>query len=366
MLFSERDIDILKLLRWCRFIRADALTNAFSVVEVSNLLALSLIKLHQPSGAYLLTAKGNRLLDDTIPGLPPATPPAYRPTDTIRRLHLAEIMLTAYGAGVHVFSPDTASLICDRTLFLPAISRSRGSNPWGSTRVAAIAHLGEHLCAFHYVCPGIGRLALNDELAAFHNNTAELPDLQRGIIFSGACYTDILAELEGTETASDAKLTSYGDAYRLLKLPVFLIPCDAAGTLQLRILSVPDYRRKLTQAALKARYAPPPKSFPLCDAWFHGVPFLMASDMDLRRIDNAIEAARAQGFTQISLAALPSQCEAVLYPRYRDTGKARVFALTDVTLTQVLGSPLPPYAPPDRPFYTSEGSVVDVPPIQVS
>ena len=361
MLFSERDIDILKLLRWCRFIRADALTNAFSAVEISNLLVFSLIKLHQTSGAYLLTAKGNRLLDDIIPGLPPATPPAYRPADTIRRLHLAEIMLTAYGAGVHVFSPDTASLICDRTLFLPAISRSRGSNPWGSTRVAAIAHLGEHLCAFHYVCPGIGRLALNDELAAFHNNTAELPDLQRGIIFSGATYEEILSELESLETTPDAKLTSYADAYRLLKLPVFLLPCDTVGALQLRILATPNYRQELTQAALKSRYTPPPESFPLCDAWFQGAPFLMAADMDLRRIDDAVEAARVQGLPQIALAALPAQCEAVLFRRYRDTGKARVFALTDAALTQVLGSPLPPYPPPHKPYYTKEGAIVHVP-----
>ena len=366
MLFSTIDMDILRLLRWCRYIRANDLARTFSDAEVRNLAALALIKLHKPSGAYVLTVKGNRLLDDAMAGLPPATPPAYKSADTLRRLHLSEILCMAYTAGLQVFTTATVELANDLSLFLPAIARGRGTNPWGSTRVAAIVHLGDLLCAVHYVCPGIGRIALNDELAAFHNNTAHLPEMQRAVVFSGASYTDILAELESTETASDAKLTSYGDAYRLLKLPVFLVPCDAAGTLQLRSLSVPDYRRKLTQAALKARYAPPPKSFPLCDAWFHGVPFLMAADMDLRRIDASIDAARAQGFTQISLAALPSQCEAVLYPRYRDTVKACVFALTNATLTQVLDSSLPPYAPPDLPFYTSEGSVVDVPPIQVS
>ena len=104
MLFSARDLDILKLLRWCRFIRGDALTQTFSEIEISNLQALSLIKLHRASGAYLLTAKGNRFLDEAIPELPAATPPAYKAADTIRRLHLSEIMLTAYSSGLDPFA----------------------------------------------------------------------------------------------------------------------------------------------------------------------------------------------------------------------------------------------------------------------
>ena len=361
MLFSARDLDILKLLRWCRLIRADALCQLVSELEIANLPTLSMVKLYRSSGAYLLTAKGNRLLDEAIPGLPAATPPAYKAADTIRRLHLSEIMLTAYSSGVDPFALHTNSLLENLTFFLPAISRGRGTNPWGSTRVAAIAHLGDLLCSIHYVCPEIGRLALNDELAAFHNNTALLPDFQRAMIFSGTTYNVILSELEAGENEPDAKLLSYGEAYRLLRLPVFLVPCNSTGAIQLRILSVPDYRQKLTQAALKSQYEPPPTSFPLCDAFFHDAPFLLAADMELRRIDAAIDAARAQGFSQISLAALPAQCEEVLYHRYRDTGNARVFALTDTALKQVLGSPLPPYAPPHKPYFTKEGAVIHVP-----
>lgn len=361
MLFSKRDIDILRLLRWCRYIRAADLTRVFSPEEVHNLQALSLIKLHLASGAYILTASGNRLLDDTISDLPAATPPAYKQADTIRRLHLSEILLTAYCAGLDPFARHANDLSQNLSLYLPAISRGRGTNPWGSTRVASIAHLGNHLCAFHYVCPDIGRLALNDELAAFHRNTADLLELQRAIIFSGPSYETMLTELEAEAAETDAKLTSYGEAYRLLRIPVFLIPCNATGAIQLRILSVPDYRRKLTQAALKSQYTPPPETFSLCDAFFHGTPFLMAADMELRRIDAAIDAARAQSFSQISLAALPTQCEEVLYQRYRDTGKARVFALTNHALEQVLGSPLPPYPQPHKPYFTKEGDVIHVP-----
>ena len=52
----------------------------------------------------------------------------------------------------------------------------------------------------------------------------------------------------------------------------------------------------------------------------------MAADMDLRRIDAVLQAAKANGMKQIAIATLRGQAETVLFPRYRDTGLARVFA----------------------------------------
>ena len=85
--------------------------------------------------------------------------------------------------------------------------------------------------------------------------------------------------------------------------------------------------------------------------------------MNLRRIDAAVETACSDGLSQIVLAALPEQAETVLNRCYRETGKARVFTITESALRELLGSTAP-YAPPDLPFYTSEGSVLDVPPLK--
>ncbi len=357
MLFSTNDLDILRLLRWCRCILADDLTRAFSEAEVQNLHTLRLMTLHKPTGAFVLTAKGNRLLDTAFSDLPPAAPPAYRPADTLRRLRLSKILLTAYRAGINVFAGNISQLSQDGSLFLPSISRGRGINPWGSTRVAAIARLGDTFAAIHYVCPEIGRIALHDELTAFHNNTVQLPALNRAMIFSGQSYKEILAELDLQDDQPGGKLHTYGEAYRSLKLPVYLIPCNETGVLQYRILSVPAHRRKLAQAALKGRYEPPPEHWPWCDALFQGQPFLMAADMDLRRIDMAVE----ETGDPVILAALPEQAEEVLYPRYRDTGKARVFTLTEGALSQVLGTPPLPGPGPQQVFTTKKGDVIHVP-----
>ena len=362
MIFTTRDLDILRFLRWCRFVLAKDLTGVFSKSEVQNLEILRLIKLYQPAQAYTLTAAGNRLLDAAFPKLPAAVAPAYKAADTIRRIRQAKLMLTVYHAGVSVFTTDVSAL-CEQAMFLPMIARNRGSNPWGSTRVAALLHTGDLMCAIHWVSPGIGCVALTDELTAFQNHTAAIPAKQRAMIFVASSYEKIIAELEAVQENRNTRLQTYREVYDCLKLPLFLLPCNGTGCLQLRIMGAPNYRELLAKIILKSKYVPPPENRPMYDALYQGAPFIMAADMDLRRVDAAVDAARLDGLSQIALAALPEQVDAVLNHRYRETGKARVFTITESALRELLGS-IAPYAPPDLPFYTSEGSVLDVPPLK--
>ena len=362
MIFTTRDLDILRFLRWCRFVLAKDLTGVFSKGEVQNLEILRLIKLYSPAQAYTLTAAGNRLLDAAFPKLPAAVAPAYKAADTIRRIRQAKLMLTVYHAGVSVFTTDVSAL-CEQAMFLPMIARNRGSNPWGSTRVAALLHAGDLMCAIHWVSPGIGCVALTDELTAFQNHTAAIPAKQRAMIFAASSYEEILGELDAGQENQNTRLQTYREVYDCLKLPLFLLPCNETGCLQLRIMGVPNYHELLARIILKSHYVPPSADRSMYDALYQGVPFVMAADMDLRRIDAALDAARLDGLSQIALAALPEQVEVVLNRRYRETGKARVFTITESALLELLGS-IAPYTPPDLPFYTSEGGVLDVPPLK--
>ena len=271
-------------------------------------------------------------------------------------------MTTAYQAGVSVFTTDVSAL-CEQAMFLPMIARNRGSNPWGSTRVAALLHTGDLMCAIHWVSPGIGCVALTDELTAFQNHTASIPAKQRAMIFAASSYEEILAELDAGRENQHTRLQSYREVYDCLKLPLFLLPCNETGCLQLRILGTPNYRELLARIILKSHYVQPPANRTMYDALYQGVPFIMAADMDLRRINVALDAARSDGLPQIVLAALPEQVETVLNRRYRETGKARVFTITESALRELLESTTP-YTPSDLPFYTSEGSVLDVPPLK--
>ena len=344
-------------------IRPKELCELFSKDEVLNLRAAQLIRFSDAAKAWLLTPCGNRVLDSAGFVLPPATAPTYRESDITRRLRLAQIVTTAYATGINVFLTRESELQSKPTLFLPFLHRNRGANPWGSTRVAALLHAGDLMCAIHWVSPNIGCVALTDELTAFQNHTASIPAKQRAMIFAASSYEEILGELDTGQEKQNTRLQSYREAYDCLKLPLFLLPCNGTGCLQLRILGVPNYRELLARIILKSHYVPPPANHSTYDALYQGVPFVMAADIDLRRIDAAVEAARSDGISQIALAALPEQVEAVLNRRYRETGKARAFTITESALRELLGS-VAPYAPPDLPFYTSEGSVLDVPPLK--
>ncbi|MBQ9347618.1 MAG: hypothetical protein IJT94_09815 [Oscillibacter sp.] len=129
-------------------------------------------------------------------------------------------------------------------------------------------------------------------------------------------------------------------------------------------MSQTDYRRRLTAAALRAQYEPPPPEHPEWDALFQGKPFVMAADMNLRRIDEVIRSAKELNLMPISMAALPEQAEEVLNVRYRDTHLARVFMLSEEAVKEVASPVL--HTPPSTQFETPEGGVVNVPLIQTA
>lgn len=364
MLFSVRDIDVLRLLYWCQNIRPDDLNSISTETERENLIALGFIKLHEKSNTLTITANGKAFLHVVLEGAVPNLTISYREEIIERRIRLSQIVLTAYFAGVDIFTTAASSMTGRSALFLTAITRGRGHNPWGSSRVGAIIHLGGVYYSTHYVCPGIGRMAVNDELAAFHNHTNFGKDTRRAFIFAGPTYADVIEELRVRDEKKDTKLIRYGEAYRGLTNPIHLLSCDKTGSLQLQIMAVPNYREKLARLMLKTAYHPPPADAPAWDALYDGGGFVIGVDMNLRRIDAAIKTAREKGGLPIALAALDGQGEAVLLSRYKDTGLATVYKVTEKVLTALLEHEPSLYLPPRTQYLTGKGDVVDAPLIQ--
>ena len=141
MVFCVREIEALRLLGWCQYIRPAQLLRVVSETELSNLLTMKLIKYHSKSEALILTAEGRRLLTGNI--WLPDTPRTYHADAVVRRLRLASLLLTAYQSGVNVYATQPDELAEGNALFLTSAGRGRGRNPWGSTRTAALLHGGE-------------------------------------------------------------------------------------------------------------------------------------------------------------------------------------------------------------------------------
>lgn len=364
MLFSMRDIDMLRLLYWCQNIRPNDLNSISTETERANLIALGLIKLHEKSNTLTITANGKAFLSMVLEGAVPNLTLSYREEIIERRIRLSQIVLTAYFAGVNTFTTMASGMADHASLFLTAITRGRGHNPWGSSRVGAIAQLGGVYYSTHYVCPGIGRMAVNDELTAFHNHTNFGKDTKRAFLFAGPTYSDVIEEINMRDEKKDTKLIRYGEAYRGLHYPIHLLSCDDTGARQLQIMAVPGYRTKLARLMLKSAYQPPPEDALAWDGIYRGSPFVVGVDMNLRRIDAAITTAKKRGCLPISMAALDGQGDAVLLSRYRDTGLAVIYKVTDAVLTELLGQPPSLYVPPRTQYLTGKGDVVDAPLIQ--
>jgi len=329
--------------------------------ERENLTFLALIRRYERSGTLTITAYGKTLLHTILEGAVPDQTFSYRLDIIQRRVRLSLLLMTAYRAGINVFTTTANSLSGQDAFFLTAVTRNRGHNPWGSARVGAIAHLGDVYYAAHYVCPGIGRMAVNDELAAFHNHTNFGKDTRRAFLFAGESYGSIIEELKTRDEKKDGKLIRYGEAYRELHYPIHLLSCDETGAQQLQIMAVPEYREKLTRLMLRAAYQPPPEDAPAWDGLYNGRPFVIGADMNLRRIDAAIRMARQRNCLPIALAALDGQGSAVLLRRYADPGYATVYKVTDSVLTELFGRTPSLYVPPHTQFLTKKGDVINAP-----
>lgn len=140
-MFSQSDIDILRLICWCQFVKPESLNSLSTPVERDNLFDMGLIQFHKKSESFTLTKKGSSFLQKifTLPDLTKS----YHKDTVDRRLRLTNLALTAYKGAINIFTTTPEELSDAPSLFLSAITRGRGSNPWGSTRVAAIAHLGD-------------------------------------------------------------------------------------------------------------------------------------------------------------------------------------------------------------------------------
>ena len=259
MLFSERDIDALRILRWCQYAAPDDMARVFGDVTIANLETLRLIRRQKQKpkkkgkeerkgeadgnengkrkpktvqSFLTLTAKGDEFLRAFLSELPDKAPKTYTEEKILRRVSFSKLALTAYRAGFRVFSTKADGLLKDPSLFLPVISRGHGANPWSSSRIAAVARMGDTLAAIHYVSPGIGKIFLTGELTSFSNNTSQIRTARRVILFGGESYRDILTELEDLpeqpkeeETGNrrkrkrrkkeDGSLVSYGEAYKI-------------------------------------------------------------------------------------------------------------------------------------------------------
>lgn len=362
MVFSVCDIELMRLLWWCGNMMPDSLCAVFDEEIVRNLMSAGLIHIHKSSGSLCLTAKGRRSLSGV--NCQERTPLSYRKDLIQRRLRVSDTVLTGYRAGMNLSVDATDQAAKSPTLFLPSFNRGKEQNIWGSSRVAVLLRLGGCCYGAYSIYPNVGRLNLADEERTLSVCAARSQSRHAAFFLAGDTYRTVLSELERADVSGDGRLISYGEAWKKTNLPVHLLSHDDTGALQLRIMAQPDYRQRLAWAGLGSGYTLPPSELPHCDGLLRGVPFVIAADMELHRLDAALEETRQVGFSQIAAIALKGQVRDILRERYKD--RMKLFAITKETLTAAFGDELPLCRPGYGVFLTERGDAINVPPIQTN
>lgn len=362
MLFSVKEIEALQLLRWCRYVPKEELLKTFSEEEIEPLMKLGFMTLYKKRNGYILTNPGHRFLESFSDDLPEKVRPSYHEEDMQRKGRVAAFAITTYRAGL-MTACAKSELEKTGTCYLTSQSRNTGINPWGNSRIAAIVHLGDILCSVHYIAPGIGKISLVDELNTFNNNTASLRDFRRAVIYTGESYESILEALSERNEEPESRRTTYADAFGKFSMPVFIVPCDTVGAMQLSMMRMPDYRQRMVKIAFgdTGIVSPPPADHPEWDAMYQGRPLVMAADMDFLRIDAAVGSAAASPYKKAYLLCLEGQKEP-LRKKYKAKGMAEsiIYILWE---KPELKREVFLYTPPDRQFETAKGEVIHVPPI---
>lgn len=154
------------------------------------------------------------------------------------------------------------------------------------------------------------------------------------------------------ELSAKATTTYYKDAMGLFNCPVAIVPMDADGMRQLRILSVPDYRQRLMKNLLGENYLPP--TSPMFDGRTKSENFIIGFDCNILRFENAVRSKKPT-----NIFVLPSQRDYVL--DLVDGTNAKCFVIEFEDAEKYFGLPHALPAIDRTPFQTGKGSYVDVP-----
>jgi hypothetical protein len=282
--------------------------------DAGTLVSAGLLSVARSGKFCKLTAQGYRFLQER--GCPCLTK-NRRPYDNdpaLRgRLETAAVMLTALRAGIDPLR-DHADALRNQPVFLPAfVMRTGQGNLMNAASCIGLGHWGDSAYMIQYTGPDNHGMYLTNELTHF-NNMASLFDGRRhtpmSLIFAGPDYKRIYERLQKRLPAGGYKGKGYvdfADVYRQAELPIHLLSCDETGARQLAVMMEPDYKSKIARAAFGGDWQPIDPGIPEADGCVNGNPLVIAVDMDLRRVERVIDAARRRGRRETMVAALQEQ-----------------------------------------------------------
>lgn len=364
MLIDQANVELLKLVALCKDVPLDhSFPEVYLLSEANTgrLQSEGMLYISRDGRYYRATQAGYDFLRRCGYDY---KPDEYRESGRqvlSRRENSARVMLTLLLAGVDVFTSDVTQLTGEAAYLPSSVIRragvKRGRKLAGNTRFTGLGSNGH---VFYYVADPQATVApqdllyhkyemntVNKILAQSRSNSPVVTCPE--VVYMGADYHTLVTAM----TAPTGDKATYRSAYDKFTMPVYLCPCDPDGAFQMRVMLQPDYRARLIGAMLDA---PMPNPFyPGCDGTLDNEPFILAIDMDLRRITDMARTARSVG-VKAHIFARQCQCEAlrVILP----VSGVQFYAISDDDIKSVFSFQSFLTEPPIKPYVTKGGEYV--------
>ncbi len=364
MILNVNEVELLKLLCWCKNAPAPSewSIGIFNTQNISALEHFGFVFTSRNRKNIRPRLSAYRVLEKIGYSFKADAAPQTRQRILDRRNTAAKILFTFYSAGADVFK-DTIGETSGRAVYVPSFAARGASigNPFGSTKFYGIFQTaGTLYLVFHADDAGV---YFQKELTLFHSYIDQSPVQNTGLIFIGGSSSEIgdtvFHEQSSTGNAKKKYNTdSFGRVFSMTSLPVHFVPVGSVGAQMLRYMAIGHYRERLAKMILRKSCRPPYDALPDTDAIHFQPPYLpavVALDMDVKRIDRAVSAAKGQGYPKIVLYALPEQAP-FLREHYR--GAADVIAVDAERLDKEVGGTNP--SGNAVPYVTKEGRCIDV------
>ena len=342
MLYTNAEIELLKLCAWCRDLPAGS--TFLNKENLRALVAAGQLRISRNGQSVRITESGKHTLD--ILGLHFDYDSKSRGMGNylIRRLNTANLMLFFFGGKTDVFCssvPDRNSPLS----FLPsfALRREKNKNPLGTARFNGMLYTKNTARAVYYITEENDGLYPEAERNTFTMNILT-GGRKSAAAFTGDKSLEKIIEYSARKTTNSRALLN---AVRRLDCPVTFFPLSQTGARQMRIISVRDHRRIIAENILKAKYKPPEKNY--YDA---AEKILIGIDMDIPRMETAAEYG-------VHIFLLDWQVNAV--KEILRGKKAVLHPLTTETAEEMLRLPSELYVKETKPYITEKGEFLSAP-----
>ena len=358
MVFSQADIEVLRLCAWCKDLPAPLCRNIpQDILEWLELLAL--IRKAESGPSYRMTPKGISFLEQI--GFCVSADGQYRSGDILkRRLQTAEICSFFWRFGVDVFCEMPRTEKGTET-FLPSFSmrRKENTNILGGSRLCGFYYTDHAVFVPYYITPNNEGVYPAVEQRTFRAESLSLGKMPH-VIYTGCGTLEELLALVRAEKVRKEKCTtdSFWEAIPKYGCPVAVVPMDENGMRQLRILRVPDYKERLLRSLLGKSYLPPVLSQSDGRSKENKTTCIVGFDCNISRFESIIQQCKGEPH----IIVLSTQFHAIEPLFFGRNVAVSAVDIGDVERLLGIPSELPLLSP--MPFLTEKGEPIYVPPIR--